>query len=259
LPNALHAEWTIRALEAGLPVLCEKPFTTSAGEARAVAEAAQRTNCLAVEAFMYRHHPMYDRVLSLIHEGAIGTLVSMAACFTFRLDDPRSVVASPELGGGALLDVGCYPVNLARLVAGQEPHTAVALARRTTVDTSFFGLLGFPGGFIASVECSIECHERQHASITGTDGTIVLESPWFPGADASRFTIFHEGEGRPPTSVSCPGGDAYRLEVEDFARAVTTGTPPRWGIADAVANMASIDALFAAAAGPSRETPQRDR
>lgn len=248
LPNRLHAEWTIRALQAGIPVLCEKPFSTSAVEARAVADVSARTGRLAVEAFMYCHHPLYRRLQAALSAGEIGSVVSICSGFTFLLDDRTSIVASPELAGGALMDVGCYPVHFARLVTGREPLRAVAFERRTTVDDSLFGLLEFPDGVVASIECSIESHERQHASITGTAGTIVIDKPWFPGNESSRFVIHREGLPDQPETVTCPGDDPYRCEVIDFTRAVTKGEPPRWGIEDAVANMAAIDALYAAAA-----------
>lgn len=247
LPNRLHAEWTIRALEAGLPVLCEKPFASSAAEARAVADVARRTGLPVVEAFMYRYHPLWDAVVNAVRDGMVGEPTSFVGCFTFRLDDPESISASPGLAGGALMDVGCYAVHAARLVARSEPVRAFAFERRDRVDESLRGLLEFPGGLIASIECSIESHERHRVEISGTAGSLVVDRPWFPGEDASSFVLHREIEGE-PRLVACPGDDPYRGQVLDFARAVVTRHVPRWGVEDAVANMAAIDALYAAAA-----------
>ncbi len=241
LPNALHAEWTIRALEAGYPVLCEKPLTVSAAEARAVAAASRRTGRLVAEAFMYRHHPLYERLAQLVAAGEIGSIRLVSSVFTFLLDDRSEIPASAALGGGSLRDVGCYPVNLARLVTGEEPVRAMARARFSEVDDTITGILEFPSGALAQVSASIEADERAHAEIVGSRGTIVLDSPWFPRDG------FHLIRGGKAEWVSCALGDSYALEVADFATAVRSGEPPRWPIEDAVRNMAALDALLESA------------
>lgn len=241
LPNALHAEWTIHALERGLPVLCEKPFTVNAAEARMVIAAARRTGLTVAEAFMYRHHPLYAQVARLVAESAIGELRLISGVFTFALGDPSEIPASAELGGGSLRDVGCYPVNLARLVTGAEPTWAFAMARFDEVDHTLAAVLEFPGGVVAQVASSIESEERAHAEILGTRGAILLDSPWFPG---DGFTLVRDGQAQ---RVPCATGDGYVLEVEDFARAVRTGTAPRWPAADALANMVVLDAILESA------------
>lgn len=241
LPNALHAEWTIHALERGLPVLCEKPFTVNAAEARMVIAAAHRTGLTVAEAFMYRHHPLYAQVARLVAEGAIGELRLVSGVFTFALGDPSEIPASAELGGGSLRDVGCYPVNLARLVTGAEPTRAFAMARFGDVDHTLAAVLEFPGGVVAQVASSIESEERAHAEILGTRGAILLDSPWFPG---DGFTLVRDGQSQ---RVPCATGDGYVLEIEDFARAVRTGTAPRWPAEDALANMVVLDALLESA------------
>ena len=244
LPNALHEAWSVRALEAGLPVLCEKPLACDAAGARVIAAAAERAGLPAAEAFMYRFHPLYDRLRDVLREGRIGRLVSVDAQFTFLLDDPSEVPASAALGGGALLDVGCYCVNLARLVTGAEPLRAIAFERRGAVDDSLFGALEFSDGVVARLECSIESHERHRVEVAGTLGSIVIDRPWFPGTDAASFRL---RVGETEEIVTAPGADGYRCEVEDFARACRSGTAPRWPLADAVANLAACDALRAAA------------
>lgn len=244
LPNSLHAEWTIRALEAGLPVLCEKPLSVTAAEARQVAAVSRKTGMLAVEAFMYRFHPMYDVLLNTIHDGAIGDLVCIQSTFTWYLEDRTQIVASAELAGGALMDVGCYPVNLARLVAGEEPDTAAAFQHGGAVDDTLAGVLRFPSGVLAYVECSIEGYERARAEIVGTRGSIVVESPWHPGDEQARFILRRDGREE---TIATPGANRYQLEVEDFVEAVLTDRTPRWTVDDAIANMAAIDALLASA------------
>ncbi len=244
LPNSLHAEWTIAALAAGLPVLCEKPLTATAAEARAVLAASKRTGLLVAEAFMYRHHPLYDVLAKLLADGAIGHVRVVSATFTFLLDDRNETPASAALAGGSLRDVGCYPVSLARMVLRQEPKRAFAMARFSDVDDTLTGLLEFPGGAIAQVTSSIESHERAHAEIIGTTGTIFLESPWFPGEE---LLLVRGGGASTPERVPCPPGDGYQLEVADFARAVRAGTAPRWPIDDAVANVAALEALLESA------------
>jgi D-xylose 1-dehydrogenase (NADP+, D-xylono-1,5-lactone-forming) len=244
LPNHLHATWTTRCLEAGLPVLCEKPFALDAAEARAVAAVARRTGVPVAEAFMYRFHPLYDRLRELLDTGAIGEIVSVASCFTFFLDDRTALPARAELGGGALMDVGCYCVELARRIARREPVCAHAAARLGDVDETLVGVLEFPGGVLASLECSIAAFERHAATIAGTRGAIVIRAPWFPGVDAGELRLQLEGREE---VIATAGGDGYVLEVQDFARACATGAAPRWPVEDAVANMAALDALRAAA------------
>ncbi|NOZ00548.1 MAG: Gfo/Idh/MocA family oxidoreductase [Deltaproteobacteria bacterium] len=134
LPNSMHAKWTIRALEAGLPVLCEKPLAATADEANQVADASRRTGLFVMEGFMYRFHPLWRRVRDLVEDGTIGELATIDAVFTFFLDDRASIVTSAELAGGALMDVGCYPVNLSRWMAGAEPGRVAAFERGSAVD-----------------------------------------------------------------------------------------------------------------------------
>ena len=244
LPNSLHAEWTIKALEAGLAVLCEKPFTVNAAEAREVLAAAKRTGRIVAEAFMYRFHPIYAEVLDHIRNGAIGDVISIRSVFAFNLEDRSSITASKELAGGALMDVGCYCVNLSRMIAGCEPVRACASERRTTVDDTLAGALEFPNGVLAQLECSIESHARDRAEIAGTEGMIVLGKPWFPGEEQGRI-LLHRGDTE--EEISTPGANCYHLEIEDFVMAYKTHQPLRWPPEDAVANMAVIDALYRSA------------
>ncbi len=244
LPNTLHAEWSIKALESGLPVLCEKPLATSAREAGLMKRASQRAGLPLVEGFMYRHHPVYDKIREVIGEGRIGRVVTVNSWFTFALDDPGEIPASVELAGGALMDVGCYCVNLSRLIAGCEPARVFAAERRDGVDATMAGIMEFPGGLLAHFDASIECHERHRAEIVGTQGRILLHSPWFPGKERAGFILSTE-EGE--TNIDTDGLDCYHSQARDFVNAVAENRPPRWTIDDAVANTTVIDALFESA------------
>jgi len=244
LPNSLHAEWTMRALEAGKPVLCEKPFAVSAAEAREMVASSRRTGRLLAEGFMYRFHPMYERVFGLIESGAIGRVVTINSAFTYFLEDRGEIPASRELAGGSLMDVGCYCVNLSRMIAGSEPTRVFAFERRTTVDDSMVGALEFENGPLAHFECSIEASERCRVEIAGTDGEIVLENAWIPGETDAEVLLCRGGKEE---RIVTPGVNTYRLEVEDFARALRTGEPLRWPAEDAIGNMAVIEALYESA------------
>lgn len=250
LPNSLHHRWTLRALRAGIPVLCEKPLAATAEEAAEVARLSRSLGVPVAEAFMHRFHPLYDRLRALLAEGAIGEATLVRAAFTFLLEDRSETPASAELAGGALLDVGCYGVNLARWAAGEEPARVAAFARRTTVDDTLVGILEFPGGMLAQIDCGIENEERQSAEIVGTRGAIVLPSPWRPGLDRGELLLRRGGA---ETRVETAGGDCYALEIEDFARALGERRDPRWPVEDAVRNMAVCDALARAARGRTVE------
>ncbi|MCC6490041.1 MAG: Gfo/Idh/MocA family oxidoreductase [Candidatus Hydrogenedentes bacterium] len=244
LPNSLHAEWTIHCLQAGLPVLCEKPFTATLQEAREVLAVSKDTGLPVTEAFMYRYHPLYDKVTELLLQGAIGSIVMMHSAFTFFLQNRAENPASAELAGGSLMDVGCYCVNLARLLTDSEPEGAMAFERRTSVDDSLVGTLLFPERVLAQVECSIEAYERGRAEIVGTQGSLVLERPWFPGEIRGEIILRRDQREE---RIETAGGNGYRLEAEDFADAVLQGRPPRWTAFDAVANVAAVEALLESA------------
>ncbi|MCZ7582074.1 MAG: Gfo/Idh/MocA family oxidoreductase [Deltaproteobacteria bacterium] len=246
LPNSLHAEWTIAALEAGLPVLCEKPLAVNADEARTMAAAAERAGLPLVEAFMYRVHPQWDVVRSLIDGGAVGKIKALHSQFTFNLDDPSANPASAALAGGALMDVGCYCVNFSRLVCGTEPVRVSAFAHGDDVDETIVGLMEFPRGVLAHFEASIASAERYRAEIAGENGSILVESPWIPGDNPGRV-VLRDREGK-ERITTVPPADSYALELIDFLAVCRGEKSPRWPIADAIANMEAIDRLREAAA-----------
>lgn len=244
LPNSLHGEWTIRALEAGLPVLCEKPFTTTAEEARKVAAVAARTQLPVAEAFMYRYHPMYERVLQAVRGGEIGQVMAIRSAFTFRLPDRTNIRWSKELAGGSLMDIGCYCVNVSRLIAGTEPVRVAAIERREGVDGTMIGVLEFPNGLLSRFECSFEQYDRSYVEIEGSEGIVTIPKPWFPGEDFATYSI---KRGEHEEVVRVPGANTYLLEIEDFGNACRTHASTRWPVDDAIANMAVLDSLYQAA------------
>lgn len=245
LPNSLHAEWTVRSLEAGLPVMCEKPLTVNAAEARVVAEVSRRTGLPVMEGFMYRFHPLYQRLQEIIDRGTIGRVSTIDAVFTFLLDDGESIVQSVDLAGGALLDVGCYPVNAARLLAGEEPVRVTAFERRDGVDRVMTGVLDFPGGVLARFETSIANTERHRLEVAGTLAHLVVEDPWVPGT--GDVTILIRRRGQLDEVVPVEGANTWVLQFEHFARLVNEGLRPQWPVEDAVSNLCVLDALASSA------------
>lgn len=245
LPNSLHAEWSIRALAAGLPVLCEKPLCTSAEDASRVAAASEKHGLAVMEGFMYIHHPMYRELFSRIAAGVIGKLSTINSRFTWMCDDRSEIPASSELAGGALFDVGCYCVHISRRLAVEEPLRVSAFERRSTVDDTLIGLLDFPNGILAQFETSIANYERHGLEIAGTEGVIIVERPWVPGEKSCSFTIHRENAD--PERVEIPAVDAYQLELEAFAELVRSGENGADLLNDSIANLAVIDALFASA------------
>jgi xylose dehydrogenase (NAD/NADP) len=249
LPNHLHREWTLRALEAGKHVLCEKPLALNAEEAREMARAARSQGLYLMEAFMYRFHPRSRRIKALIQEGAIGEPRLIRASFCFRHPDPADIRLRPEMGGGALLDVGCYGVSLCRWILGAEPASVQAVSEigPSGVDLTTVGILRFPGGRIGVVEACFTSALQQTFSIMGTEGAIELpQDAFIPWQKDARFWLrrFDAEEGEMEV---VPGTDEYRLMVEHFAEAVLEGKSLDFCPEESVANMRVLDALARAA------------
>ncbi|MBA2721116.1 MAG: Gfo/Idh/MocA family oxidoreductase [Chloroflexi bacterium] len=248
LPNGLHAEWTIRALEAGKHVLCEKPLALTVDEVDAIAAAAARNRRIAVEAFMYLHHPQTIRAVEIAHSGALGPLQVVSSAFSFLLDHPEDPRIDPTLGGGSLWDVGCYPVSISRRLAGEEPEAVAALARldERGVDRTFVGQLRFPSGLLAHFESGFAAADRERVEIVGSDATLVLDSPFLPEPDGPppRVSIRRDGAVE---EVPIPSVDSYRAEVDDLQAAILDGTPPRVDLSFSRGSIASLVALDRAA------------
>jgi xylose dehydrogenase (NAD/NADP) len=246
LPNALHAMWTIRAVEAGKHVLCEKPLALSVWEVDAVIAAAARHGRVVAEAFMYRHHPQTALVSQFIGDGAIGDLRLVRGSFTFQHTRKEDARWDPAMGGGSLWDVGCYPVSFARLAAGAEPidvRGAQALGP-TGVDVTFAGVLRFPGDVLAVVDSCFVAPFHTGVEIVGSVATLRVATPFKPGRGASVVLVGDDGSSR---VVAAEEQDLYTGEVEDLAGAVLDGTAPRVSLADSRGNVATLVALYEAA------------
>jgi predicted dehydrogenase len=254
LPNHLHHSWTIRALEAGKHVLCEKPLACNAKGAMEMAAAAEKGRHLLMEAFMYRFHPRSLRIKQLVAEGAIGTPRLIRSAFCFRMadsewSDPPNVRLNPEMGGGALLDVGCYSVSVARWFLGAEPTQVQAQAEYDPggVNVHMVGALGFADHGLASFEASFITALQQTYSILGSDGAIDLPHNAFVPWENEAVFYVRESDQAVGQKHIVPGADEYQLMVEHFADAVMGRTELRFSIEDSIKNMRVLDALAQAA------------
>ncbi len=245
LPNDLHAEWSIRAMRAGKHVLCEKPMAMNALEVRAMIEAAEAGGVLLMEGFMYKFHPQVEKILALIGEGKIGEVRSVHASFTFQFErDGANYRWFPAMGGGALYDVGCYPLSIARLIFGEEPVSVFARARidpGTGVDMTTAALVEFPGGRFAQCDASFESHFQSRLLAVGSEGTLRLDRAF----SAKDFdTTIELVRGDRTESVRVPRANMFILMAEHFGDAVLGKTPLRYPAGDALDNMRVIDACF---------------
>jgi len=238
LPNSLHHEWTLRALAAGKHVLCEKPYSRRPAEAEEAFDAADAAGLHLMEAFMWRHNPQTRRLVELLPE--IGELRAIRATFAFRLDDETNVRMLPELDGGALMDVGCYCVSGARLLAGAEPErvSAEQVMSRTGVDIQLAGVLRFPGDVTAELTAAM-AFDHQGLEAIGSDGTIVVPDPWH----CHSGVLVVNG-----TEVRVEPEDSYRLELENLAAAIRGEADLLLGRADALGQARTIEALYRSAA-----------
>jgi len=254
LPNHLHHSVTLRALQAGKHVLCEKPLACSAAEAAAMVEAAHRAKLLLMESWSYRFHPRSLLIKKMIGDGVIGSPSLLRIAFCFHLDQlglsgDTAFRLNPDKGGGALLDVGCYGVSLARWLLGLDPTEvqAQSVYHPDGVDLHTVGSLRFPGDILATIEASFITALQQTFTIVGSDGVIELPHDAFiPWKKEACFTV--RGR-RDETGIQhhCAGADAYQLMVEHFSDAVRGKLPLAYAAADSVSNMRVLDALARAA------------
>ena len=253
LPNHMHMDWTIAALRAGKHVLCEKPLAMTADDAQRMVDVAHETGLHLMEAFMYRQHPSWVAAMDLVDSGRIGTLTAVQSWFSYYNDDATNIRNIVEYGGGALFDIGCYTINLSRMVFGGEPSHIQASVRRdraTGVDAHVSAILDFDGG-IASFTCAIRSESDQRVHIYGTKGRISIDIPFnIPPDRPTRIRLTAGGDPpvEPDTTVlEFPTTDPYTAEVERFVSAVLDGGPTPVPPEDAVANLRVIDAIFAIA------------
>ncbi len=243
LPNALHLPWTVRALEAGKHVLCEKPLSRRAADVVAAFEVAERQGRLLMEAFMYRHNPQTRRVAELVAEGAIGRLRVVRAAFSFFTDDVANVRMRRELDGGALMDVGCYCVSAARLLAGEPTRvSAEQVLGGDGVDVVFGATMRFDGDVLAHFDSGLALAPRDALEVVGEQGALFLDDPWH-----CRTPVIELHRDGAVERISVEAVDSYRLEAENMSAAVRGEAAPLLGREDAVAQARTIEALYEAA------------
>jgi D-xylose 1-dehydrogenase (NADP+, D-xylono-1,5-lactone-forming) len=246
LPNGLHVEWTLAALEAGKHVLCEKPLSPRAGEVERCFDAAEGAGLVLSEGFMWRHHPQAERLASLVHEGSIGELRLVRAAFSFALQRFPDVRWDPELDGGALLDVGCYCVSGARFLTGEEPErvSGEAVLADSGVDARFAGTLRFSGDVLATFDCGFDLPPRDELEAIGSEGSLFLDDPWH----SIEPRIELRGADGSVELVEVERANPYRLELEDMSAAIRGEREPRLGRADALGQARALEALLRSAA-----------
>lgn len=242
LPNSLHAEWTVKALEAGKHVLCEKPLAISLKEVDTMRTTAGQTGKVLAEAFMYRHHPQTLKVKELVDLGDIGTIRLVKGAFTFNLTRSIDVRLDKALGGGSVWDVGCYPISFTRYIMGSEPLEAFGwqLTGKTGVDEVFSGQLRFENDVFAQFDCGFRSQSRARMVIVGSEATLVVPTPFKPGID-EEVIIYR---GKDIQTIKMPDQELYIGEVEDMADSILLGKPPRISLEDSHANVAVILALL---------------
>jgi predicted dehydrogenase len=243
LPNTMHREWSIRSLEAGKHVICEKPFSKHPDDVEAAFDAADRAGRLLTEAFMYRHNPQAARLIELVREGAIGDLRLIRSAFSYGLYDADNIRLRTDVDGGSLMDVGCYCVSGSRLLAG-EPESAFgrAFIGPTGTDWVFTGSLRFPGDVLALFDCGTSLTNRDELEVVGSEGSLFLDDPWHANRPVIELRR-EEGTER----IELEPVDSYRLELENLADAIAGEAPLLLGREDALGQARTIGALFASA------------
>ena len=240
LPNGMHHEWTLKAIDAGKHVLVEKPYSRRAAEAEEAWDAAGRGGVIVMEAFMWRHHPQAAAALSLVEQGKIGRLREIRTTFSFPLFDHENVRMAADLDGGALMDVGCYCISGSRLLAG-EPERVFGeqVVGPTDVDVDFYGVMRFPNDVVAVFDASFTLPKRQRLEAVGEEGTLVIEAPW--RSDWGGRVLVND------EPVAVPAANPYELELTNLAAAIAGDAEQLLGRDDAVAQARVIEALYRSA------------
>jgi predicted dehydrogenase len=243
LPNTLHAEWSIKALDAGKHVLCEKPFTRHSEEVEASFDAAERNGRLLSEAFMYRHNPQTAKLVELVRDGAIGELRLIRSAFSYGLYDPENIRLRMDVEGGALMDVGCYNVSGSRLLGGEPERVwGEAWYGPSGTDWVFNGTLRFPGDVLATFDCATALSERDELEAIGSEGSLFLDDPWHcvhPVIELRR----DDGVER----IELERVDSYQLELENLSDAIRGEAALLLGREDALGQAKALEALHRSA------------
>ena len=243
LPNTLHPEWTIRAARAGKHVLCEKPLAIDARQAQAMVDACRAAGVLLQEAFMYRFHPQITELRRLVASGAVGVPWLARSAFTFPVGSDDDIRLNPALGGGGLLDVGCYCVSISRLLLGEPQVVTASGAFERGVDVRLAGLLTFAAG-TALFDCGLRLPYRQCCEVVGAEGTITLSRPFQPEEDPAVLLVRRGGQVE---RVEIPGTNQYTLMLDHMGTCILQRQSPQFPPEDAVANLRVLDALQASA------------
>jgi D-xylose 1-dehydrogenase (NADP+, D-xylono-1,5-lactone-forming) len=242
LPNSMHCEWSVRALEAGKHVLCEKPMSRRSDEVEAAFDAAERAGLLLTEAFMYRHNPQTIRLKQLVADGAIGELRLVRSVFSYSLYDDTNIRLRADLEGGALLDVGCYCVSGSRLFGGEpERATGEAWYGATGTDWVYAGTLRFPGNVIAVFHCGTALVDQDELEVIGSEGSLFADDPWH-----CRSPLIELRRDRDVERIEIERADSYQLELENLSAAIRGEGELLLGRDDAVGQARALEALHKA-------------
>lgn len=244
LPNHLHVEWSIKCLYAGKHVLCEKPIGMNAADAeKLLTESKKYPDLKVMEAFMYRHHPRWKRVVDLVRSGKLGEIKAVHSLFTYFNDDPGNYRNSAEMGGGGLMDVGCYSISTARLIFGRRPKNAFGVSEydpQYHIDRLTSGLLDFESG-TSVFTCSTQCHKDQYVKIYGTQGKIELDWPFNPDfSQPAKLHIMMDDDEIVEEFAPC---NHFTLQADAFADAILNNEPAPISLEDSIENMRVIDSV----------------
>jgi D-xylose 1-dehydrogenase (NADP+, D-xylono-1,5-lactone-forming) len=243
LPNSLHVEWSVRALEAGKHVLCEKPMSRRAADVERAFDVAEESGRLLMEAFMYRHNPKTARLMELVDGGVIGRLRLVRAAFSFPLADPENVRLNSSLDGGGLMDVGCYCVSGTRLLGGEpEQVYGEQVLSQSGVDELFTGTMRFPGDVLGQFDAGLVLPERDELEAIGEEGSLFLDDPWH----CKRPVIELRTDGG-VEEIAVEAADSYRLQLENMSDAIRGEAELLLGREDAVGQARAIEALYRSA------------
>jgi predicted dehydrogenase len=248
LPNHLHVPWAIRALQAGKHVLCEKPVALSAAEAEQLLQASQQYPHLKImEAFMYRFHPQWQAVKKKVNDGCIGELKTIQSFFSYYNIDPHNIRNKKEIGGGGMMDIGCYCISLARFIFGKEPQRVLGMVEYDPVlqtDRMASGVLDFSTG-TSTFTCSTQLVPYQWVNIMGTDARLEIEMPFNPMPDSQTRVWLHTKKSSREMVFNAT--DQYTIQGDLFSQAILNNEPVPTPLTDAVNNMKVIEAVFESA------------
>ena len=245
LPNSMHREWAIRAMRCGKHVLCEKPLALDSQQGAEMVDSARECGVLLMEAFMYRYTDRMRQISRVLDSGVLGKIRSVNSTFRFLLDRQNTIKENPALGGGAMYDVGCYPLNLIGLIAGTEPiSVAVECDRPQGVDINLSALLRYEDGLVASLHCGFNAFGRMHSEIIGTEGMLLAPDTFLD--DAGQLAL-HGKDGCQLIDVA--RSDRYGEEIRDFSAAILEKRAPKLSLDESLRNMRTLDRIMAQVRG----------